>query len=349
MKINLKKSMAISALLVTVLASGSPAFCMGEKVKLDSHHAMIIGKYFETKQDMTALVMAGKKFGSLGEIYRFNPTPYDPEFYPNIQTYVSYPEEKVHIDSFTYDISTLIYTAGSFDSDRYQKILYENKVNSKWEKTLCIDETTNKCNITFEWEDRKIVFYFDPFKSTNWDKTRTDFKIYEMFLQYNIFLNKCDIKYFVDMFKFKPNFKKIDIPKIATKIGFKCFNGCKFLKSVTIPNTVVEIGDAAFAGCSEIDEINIPSSVTSIGQFAFNGCKSLKSVIIPDSVAEIKDGAFFNCTSLKSIKISDSVTKIGMGVFMGTALNHIEYKNKVYNSVDEFRKGFMDLKLQNIK
>lgn len=349
MKINLKKSMAISALLVTVLASSFPAFCMGEKVKLDNYHAMIIGKYFENKHDMVSLVMTGKKFANLGEIYRFNPTPYDPEFYPNIQTYVSYPEEEVHLDSFTYEISTLIYTAGSFDVDRYKKILYENGVNNKWEKTLCIDETTNQCKVTFEKEDRKIVFYFDPFKSTNWDKTMADFKVDEMLLKYNRFLNECHIKYCVNVFNFKQNFKKIDIPKVATSIGFKCFNGYKFLKNVTIPNTVAEIGNAAFAGCSEIDEINIPGSVTSIGQFAFNGCKSLKSVTIPDSVVEIGEGAFFNCTSLKSIKISDSITKIGMGAFRGTALNHIEYKNHVYNSVNEFKKGFMDLKLQDIK
>lgn len=349
MKINLKKITATSALSLAVLAHVSPAFCMGEKVKLNSHDALIIGKYFENKQDMVSLVMTGKKFASLGEIYKFNPTPYDPEFYPNIQTYVSYLEEKVHLNKFTYAISTLIYTAGSFDSDRYKNILDENGVNDKWKKTLCVDEATSQCKVTFEWEDRKIVFYFDPFKSTIWDKSMADFKVYEMFLNYNAFLNKCNVKYCVEVFNSKPNFKKISIPKVATKIGFKCFSGCKFLKNVTIPNTVTEIGNAAFAGCEEIEEINIPNSVTSIGQFAFNNCESLKSVTIPDSVVEIGEGAFFNCTSLKSIKISDSITKIGMGAFRGTALNHIEYKNHVYNSVNEFKKGFMDLKLQNIK
>ena len=115
MKINFKRSMAILALALAVLAPVSPAFCIGERSKLGSYHALIVGKYFENKKDLESLIMAGKKFEELGATYKFNPTPYDPVLYPNIQTYVAYPGEKTSLNSFTNEIKTLVYSAGSFD------------------------------------------------------------------------------------------------------------------------------------------------------------------------------------------------------------------------------------------
>ena len=346
MKVNFKKSMAISALAFAGLAPVSPAFCVGAGSKLGSYHALIVGKYFENKKDLESLIMAGKKFEELGATYKFNPTPYDPVLYPNIQTYVAYPEEKISLNSFTNEIKTLVYSAGSFGLARYSEILKENGVNDEWKKTQTVDENTHKCSLAFEKEDKKIIFYFDLFKSTILDETmrETNFQIDRLLFNYNIFMKTCGVEYFVNASTFKRNFKKIDIPKTVTKLQFGCFRDCRNLKNVNIPDTVLDIGHAAFSLCSEIEEINIPSSVKTIGDFAFNSCLSLKNITIPDSVVEIGDGAFLNCTSLRSIKIPDSVERIGYNIFNGDTLNHIEYKNHVYNSVDEFWEG---LKNQN--
>lgn len=73
MKVNFKKSMAISALAFAGLAPVSPAFCVGAGSKLGSYHALIVGKYFENKKDLESLIMAGKKFEELGATYKFNP------------------------------------------------------------------------------------------------------------------------------------------------------------------------------------------------------------------------------------------------------------------------------------
>lgn len=266
--------------------------------------------------------------------------------YPNIQTYVAYPEEKISLNSFTNEIKTLVYSAGSFGLARYSEILKENGVNDEWKKTQTVDENTHKCSLAFEKEDKKIIFYFDLFKSTILDETmrETNFQIDRLLFNYNVFMKTCGVEYFVNASTFKRNFKKIDIPKTVTQLQFGCFRGCRNLKNVNIPDTVIDIGHAAFSLCSEIEEINIPSSVKTIGDFAFNSCLSLKNITIPDSVVEIGDGAFLNCTSLRSIKIPDSVERIGYNIFNGDTLNHIEYKNHVYNSVDEFWEG---LKNQN--
>lgn len=346
MKVNFKKSMAISALAFAGLAPVSPAFCVGAGSKLGSYHALIVGKYFENKKDLESLIMAGKKFEELGATYKFNPTPYDPVLYPNIQTYVAYPEEKISLNSFTNEIKTLVYSAGSFGLARYSEILKENGVNDEWKKTQTVDENTHKCSLAFEKEDKKIIFYFDLFKSTILGETmrETNFQIDRLLFNYNVFMKTCGVEYFVNASTFKRNFKKIDIPKTVTQLQFGCFRGCRNLKNVNIPDTVIDIGHAAFSLCSEIEEINIPSSVKTIGDFAFNSCLSLKSITIPDSVVEIGDGAFLNCTSLRSIKIPDSIERIGYNIFNGDTLNHIEYKNHVYNSVDEFWEG---LKNQN--
>lgn len=349
MKINFKRSMAILALALAVLAPVSPAFCIGERSKLGSYHALIVGKYFENKKDLESLIMAGKKFEELGATYKFNPTPYDPVLYPNIQTYVAYPGEKISLNSFTNEIKTLVYSAGSFDLARYSEILKENDVNDQWGKTQTVDENTHKCSLAFEKGDKKIIFYFDLFKSTILDETmrETNFQIDRLLFNYNIFMKTCGLEYFVNTSTFKSNFKKIDIPKTVTKLQFGCFRGCRNLKNVNIPDTVATIGPAAFSLCREVEEINIPGSVKAIGDFAFNSCLSLKNITIPDSVVEIGSGAFLNCTSLRSIKIPNSVERIGYNIFDGDTLNYIEYKNHVYSSVDEFWEGLRSQNANN--
>ena len=349
MKTNFKKAAAILALTFTFSASVFPAFCIGEEDKLSKHGALVVGKYLGSKQDLVSLMMVKKNFEDLSSTYKYNPTPYDPVLYPNIQTYVSYPEEKAGLNSFTYAIQTLIYTAGSFDSTRYHKILAENKVNDKWKRTLLIDNATSKCKVTFEKEERKIVFYFDPFKSTVLNKTMSEksFQIDKVIFHYNVFMNVCNIEYVVNPLCFKRNLKRICIPKDSERLEFGCFRDCRFLKSVVIPDSITEIGPCAFAGCLKLEKVDIPDSVTCIQDLSFNNCLSLKSVNIPDSVVEIKEGAFFNCTSLKSIKIPDSVKKLGFGAFRGVPLNHIEYKNRVFNNVNEFLKEFEALNSQN--
>lgn len=349
MKINFKKMAAISVLAFAFLASASSAFCAGEKYGLSKHDALVVGKYLGSKQDLVSLMMVEKKFEDLGSIYKYNPTSYDPVLYPNIETYMSYPEEKTGLNSFTYGIKTLVYTAGSFDSIRYHKILAENKVDDEWKKTLLVDNATSGCKVTFEKEERKIVFYFDPFKSTVLNETMSEksFQIDKVIFHYNVFMNICNVEHVVNQLSFKRNLKRVYIPKDSTRLEFGCFRDCRFLKSVVIPNSIIEIGPCAFAGCLKLEKVDIPDSVTCIQDLSFNNCLSLKSVNIPGSVAEIREGAFFNCTSLKSIKIPDSVKKIGFGAFRGAPLNHIEYKNRVFNNADEFLKEFEALNSQN--
>ena len=131
------------------------------------------------------------------------------------------------------------------------------------------------------------------------------------------------------------------IPEGVTSIGDYAFCGCDGLTSISIPEGVTSIGERAFYECNELTSINIPESVTSIGESAFCGCDGLTSVNIPEGVTSIGDWAFSDCSNLTSISIPESVTSIGNDAFSAcNKLTKIEWKGKIYTSVDSFLSAF---------
>ena len=133
----------------------------------------------------------------------------------------------------------------------------------------------------------------------------------------------------------------ISLPEGVTSIGDKAFSGCSSLTSVSLSEGVTSIGINAFLDCSSLTSISLPEGVTSIGIAAFYNCESLTSISLPEGVTSIGQYAFYNCESLTSINIPEGVTSIGNYAFFAcNKLTKIEWKGKIYTSVDSFWSAF---------
>ena len=106
----------------------------------------------------------------------------------------------------------------------------------------------------------------------------------------------------------------------VTKLGAKCFYGCKNLTSVTISSSVTSLGENCFYGCSSLTSITIPSSVTSLGLRCFTNCRSLTSITIPSSVTSLGFGCFQDCNNLYSVNIQSPKITLGSFCFASTII-----------------------------
>ena len=137
------------------------------------------------------------------------------------------------------------------------------------------------------------------------------------------------------------NLTSIDIPEGVTSIGNNAFSYCRNLTSINIPEGVTSIGESAFFVCSGLKSISMPKGLTSIGDYAFSDCINLTSISIPEGVTNIGNWAFSWCNKLASVSIPESVTSIGSNTFDGCdKLTKIEWKGKIYTSVDSFLNAF---------
>ena len=133
-------------------------------------------------------------------------------------------------------------------------------------------------------------------------------------------------------------------------IYYKCFSGCKSLRTIEIPSTVVTIEYEAFYGCLLLHDITIPKSVTTLENYLFTNCEALKTctfeeginlvvlpeycfsnctslndVILPDGLSEILKGCFHNCSSMTNVTIPNSITFFDAGCFFRCALLNVYY------------------------
>jgi hypothetical protein len=71
---------------------------------------------------------------------------------------------------------------------------------------------------------------------------------------------------------------RLDIPKEASEIGDRAFEGCGSLKTVSFEagSSLKRIGVCAFRGCAMLECMEIPSGVAEIGLGAFCGCRAFR-------------------------------------------------------------------------
>lgn len=154
----------------------------------------------------------------------------------------------------------------------------------------------------------------------------------------------------IDSYVFEDsNMTELTIPKTMEYIGYRAFNGCKYLTrinfnakncdvydgtvfvnvgkfsnslSVVFGSTVNHIPDGIFSGSNEseychITSVTIPKSVKTIGGSAFSECYDLKTVSWGSSVTKIDSYAFENCYRITNISIPKTMEYIGYRAFNG--------------------------------
>ena len=289
-------------------------------------------------------------------------------------TYVSYFGEVCPIDGFAgkdinntnSKIKTLIYTSGSFDAERYHKILSLNKIvsegksNSRWELRIISSSRKDAlCRLRAEFKNRKegkkIIFCFNPLGiKRNLKRSGT---IAEAVEYCNGLLKECGINQKISISrKIFCEINKNILDSIGNSNDF-VFKGQKYenVKDLMEDYNFKVLrfkGDVTmmrFCGDNSLINVGIQGPVYEIRDYAFNCCKCLKNIILPNFLLEIGEGAFQYCESLESINIPDYVTKIGRNAFNGCKnLKHIEYKGVTYCSLEDFKKVF-DTKILEIE
>ena len=105
------------------------------------------------------------------------------------------------------------------------------------------------------------------------------------------------------------------IPKSATQIASRAFEGVYSLKRVVLHDAIEEIGAYAFSGCGDVEEITLPKRLSTLGEGAFARCSSLEKIVVPKGVKEIKSKTFFYCRALREVELPEKLSAIGDSVF----------------------------------
>ena len=346
MKNFVKKTAATALSVLGILSAMPSAFCTpdgknNERGHIDPFHIMVVGKYLDSVGDLQNLQMANKKYENLLNRYHFNPvgntSKEQLDLYPNMETYRI---EKNFVSTFPdKKIMRLVYLPGSFNVNRFEEVVYMNKLfhADEWNREFALESENpmDGCQLIFtnKTTDKEIVFKFNPYVGG----------VLTSLIGYNSLLKECGIVgEELTAASVAPS-GVFSIPESVESIGNDAFKGCTGLTQVTIPESVESIGYGAFKGCMGLTQVIIPSSVKIIRDKAFKGCTGLTQVTIPESVESIGENAFEGCTGLTEITIPNSVTNIDKDAFWGcNNLNHIEYKGKVYTDKDSFSKAIDD-------
>lgn len=345
MKKLIKKTTVTAISIAGILSMLPSALCapLGsnyEEGKVDNYSAMIIGKYFNSMEDLYNLMMVNKKYRSIIEKYHYNPVAITSRKqlteFPRLETCYVGNFEKDFISTFPNEnIKTLIYTEGSFDAFQFEKVLMDNniineskKYTKDWKHDLKIlgENSTNGCRVTFTNNNKKIVFLFaPPYSGRNsvgsvreYNELMECYELNEAIVRDWIMgtCHECYTTYMADY-----AFQNCNDLQIATifglnkNIGKGSFEGCSNLIIANLPSSIEIIGENAFKNCKRLREIDIPKSTMFIQKHAFQNCESLKTVKVKGRVESIDEGAFEGCHNLEFINFPRSITSIGESAF----------------------------------
>lgn len=202
--------------------------------------------------------------------------------------------------------------------------LYKNGIMlSSWEELLekkiinIDDNKTFTTNYIADEEENNYEKIYD-FIRTMTPEQRLDFK-----------------KYCTEVFYETPNFDTIE------SISHYDFAGVNisrpFLTGLLVfpeDESIEKLGYAALCDLSDLNDVKLPENLKEIGIscFASSGIQTLN---IPPKIKEIKQFIFFN-TKMHYIKIPDDAKVIYKEAFKKCIVKNIIYKNKKYDSLDDF-------------
>ena len=355
MSINFKKP-ALAAISAFGVLAVAPFACCDEKGKIDPFHMQIVGKYFDSAQDIANLEMVNRKFKCISKKYKFNPVPYNKFVFRDIETCQVYPEEFGRIVKFDKNIKHIIYLEGSFTTYLLRKVLADNGALD-WEHEIVFNDLKNAIygfRLHFYNQDKVITFCFNPLKMLKMFNYGNQVMIDSLLSDFSAFVDYCEIDPGIKYEELSKTLESFVLPDDVVNLEAGTFTNLKNLKKLYISDFVESVSNYAFEGCNNLTEIHykgkvyrspkdftiafkvgqysdgenfenvkIRDSISEIKKYAFEMCTPLKSVVIPNSVKNISGDAFLNCEYLTSVSIPDSVTAIGPQAF-GRCLNLTE-------------------------
>lgn len=364
MSINFKKP-ALAAISAFGVLAVAPFACCDEKGKIDPFHMQIVGKYFDSAQDIANLEMVNRKFKCISKKYKFNPVPYNKFVFRGIETCQVYPEEFGRIVKFEEDknIKQIIYLEGSFTAYLLRKVLADNGALD-WEYEIVFNDLKNAIygfKAHFYNQGKIITFCFNPLKMLKMFNYGNQVMIDNLLSDFSAFVDYCEIDPRVKYEELSKTLESFVLPDDVVNLEAGTFTNLKNLKKLYISDFVESVSNYAFEGCNNLTEIHykgkvyrnpkdftiafkvgqysngenfenikISDSVSEIKKYAFEMCTPLKSVVIPNSVKKIDTGVFWYCPNLSSVEIPDSVSEIGTRVFEGcSALKNVKLPSNI--------------------
>ena len=123
--------------------------------------------------------------------------------------------------------------------------------------------------------------------------------------------------------------KHINFGDSLSKIGYRAFYKCEYLRKITLPDCIKVINEETFSFCTKLSSITMGNNVDSIGKNAFENC-AISTIVLSDSIKYIGERAFAGCKNLVSIDIPYGVHCIERAQFLACqSLKHITLPNSV--------------------
>ena len=196
-------------------------------------------------------------------------------------------------------------------SKKYMDLVSMYKFNPISDVTLFENVQTqhfyNKCDLKLKKQDMFQYIHWYPVQYQRFTEREDNeiFKNVELNSYLIVFINDKDKR----ILPIEIENGNCIIPEGITKIGEKCFDSFRELKSVILPSTLKEIGKCAFRYCG-LESVTIPYGVTSIRDSCFCYCHQLTHVDLPKGLKRIEDAAFID-TNIISITFPETLTMLG--------------------------------------
>ncbi|KAL7720015.1 Leucine rich repeat protein [Entamoeba marina] len=234
---------------------------------IDSYSMLIVGKYFQSKNDYFNIIQVSHKFHDLIEKYRFNPIS-DANIFPRIETQHLYTSSDVKLPN----IHQYIY----WKSLNYIEYLQRNTQNERYP------------NVCLSYKDYSV----DPIKMNAihpCELFKTQFPLTAQTINFPTSIHHLSTRALTAL----QNLTSLTIPTSIVSLGESCCGSLTSLQNVVMSSSVTTIKQSCFNGCVSLTSLQLSENLTSIPDYTFRQCSSLKTITFPPYIDIIGTGAFY--------------------------------------------------------
>lgn len=185
------------------------------------------------------------------------------EIMPPPGVYIADPSEKEEdkIDELGCGIKSLLYPIATFDVERFNRVIYLNKMYNSWDVCMCDNDPNPVYGfcIFFEKGFRSVCFFFNPmeapekFAGPNWNKT--GFSLETFFDNFEKYVQSFGFEEESSYSKMSERCTVFKVPSEMTCLGSETFRNFSNLKRVVIPGSVEKISEDVFKDCKKLESI----------------------------------------------------------------------------------------------